>query len=403
MPLALTILSILFITTLIFISAIFSALETSYSSITMVDIEKKLLKDNLTKKIVIKHYNTFGRTLSTILIGNNIVNIIASTSLPLIISSLILDSTLNVIISTAVLSPIIIIFGEILPKIFARKYSIQYIKFASWFLEIFYYLFYPFTFLVAKLFKNPTVTHTEKDLRTIIKLGKKEGILENYEAQLAINALDMDSTKVTKHYVRLKNIDFVNWDDDISIVKKKFEETGFSRLPIKKKNKFIGIIILKNIFNKESGIAADYSVDTPSISSNALLTKALQKMREEKSQFLFVTKNSRTILPLGIITFEDILEELIGEIYDESDEFEGIHQLNLKQAIVSIDIKISKINEVLKFKLPYEELTLESWILFHKPNKDINMKFIYNHEKKYIFKTVENKRNSIAKILITQL
>lgn len=400
MPLTTLIILTVILVLLIFFSAISSALEAAYSFINPISLKQGLVKNSFTWKIVKKHHLFFGRTLSTILLANNIINIAASTLLSFILSKTLIDDSWNVIISIVIMTPLIVVFGEILPKIFARKYPIQYIKRVAWLMELFYWLFLPLTFPLAKLLKSSEVTNTEKELRTIIKLGYEEGILEKKESILALNALDMDSIKLRQHYTKLKDVDYVNFDWDLKQVKAKFLETGYSRLPIKKNNRFIGIIILKDIWFQKSGIAKDFVVEVPSISSNILITKALNKMRIEKAQFAFVVKNQNSRLPIGIVTFEDILEELIGEIYDEHDEEVDIYEVALNHAIISGHTKISKINQILKFKLPDVEMQLGQWLKFQTEKElTLNFKYVY---KNYTFKVVQNKRNCHPKIDVYQ-
>ncbi|MGY6171751.1 hemolysin family protein [Candidatus Mycoplasma pogonae] len=395
-----TIIIIIVIILCFIISAFFSALEMAYSSINRVDLENKLTPNSITTKLVKKHYDHFGRTLSTILLGNNLINIAASTSLSYLLSKTVFDGTLNIIISVVVMTPLIVIFGEMLPKIFARKYPVQYIKKVVILMEFFYWLFYPFTYPMSKLLKNPKITNTEQDLRSIIELGYKEGILDKKETVLALNSLDFDSTKLQKHFTRLKNVFYVEYDWDLKKVKEVFWETGYSRLPVKKNNRFIGILLLKNVWKMKKGSVEDYVVEVPTISSNILLSKVLDRLRSEKSQMAFVTKNTSSRTVIGIVTMEDLIEKLVGHIYDENDEEEEIYQINLNQVVVNADVKINKINQVVNFELPNPEMTIGEWLTF-ETEKKLTLSFKHNYQN-FTFKVVENKRNSIPKIEITQ-
>ncbi|UVD81756.1 hemolysin family protein [Mycoplasma iguanae] len=385
---------------LIICSALFSALETAYGSISLAKLEQELHKKSLTKKIIEKHYKHFGRTLSTILIGNNLINISASSILSAFLGVLISNETVVVLITMLVMTPIIVIFGEIIPKIFARKYPLKYVKRVFLIMEFFYIIFFPLTYPISKFVKSEEVTNTEKDLKTFLAIGHKEGILEKKEALLAINALDLDSVRVSKSYKKIKDVYFVEASWTLKEAKKVFLDTNYSRLPVKKNNRFIGIILLKNIWNHKKGLVEDFVTDVPSISYNTLLTKAMEKMRLEKAQFAFVTQTNNSKKVIGILSFEDIIEELVGEVYDESDEEIDIYEINLQHAIVKGDNKISKINNKLNFSLPNEDLTLLQW-LEKISQKDVNMKFKFKY-KKYEFKVVENKRKSVPKIEINQ-
>ncbi|UWD34165.1 CNNM domain-containing protein [Mesomycoplasma molare] len=390
---------------LLILSAFFSASETAYSSVSRAKLEENL-EDNkpFRKKIIIKRYEFFPSTLSTILIGNNIVNIAASILLSSLLTEFITDDNLEIVISTLIMTPLIVIFGEIIPKIFAQKYPVHFLKKNYLILSFFYYLFWPVTILISKIVKPNQITNTENELKQILNIGYKEGVLEKEESILAKNALDFDSIKVYKHFIRIKNTTFVSYDESLENIKKTFKNTGFSRIPVSKNNKFIGIILLKDIFyleeNKEFKID-DFIVEVPYISSNSLLKIALKKLKENKSQFAFITKNNDDKKVIGILTFEDILEELVGEIYDEHDFRDKLDIYEIEDSskiIVNYSTEIEKINDILDIELDENFKTIGDFLV-KISNKKLTLKFKYSLNNIY-FKVVENKRNEEPKIEI---
>ncbi|MBN3534459.1 CNNM domain-containing protein [Mycoplasma procyoni] len=389
---------------LLILSALFSASETAFSSVTKAKIEENLdPKKTFAKKVIKKRYESFSSTLSTILIGNNIVNIAASLLLSSILASLITDNVLEIIVSTAVMTPIIVIFGEIIPKVIARKRPLAFLKRTYLIIYFFYLLFWPLTFLISKFVKENQVTNTENELKQILDIGYKEGVLEKEESILARNALDFDSIKLQKHYVRLKNITYINHDDSLDKIQKKFIESGFSRLPIKKKKQFVGILLLKDVYHKtkEDFNIDELIVEVPYVSANSLLKIALKKMKENRTQFAFVTKNNDDKSVVGIITFEDVLEELVGEIYDEHDFRDelDLYEIEETKVIAKYSTKIEKINEVLKTEIPEDKEIIGKY-LEELTNKKLTLKFNYKEEN-LSFKVVENKKGSEQKIEIS--
>ncbi|WGI36804.1 hemolysin family protein [Mesomycoplasma lagogenitalium] len=388
---------------LLVVSALFSATETAYSSVTRAKIEEGINpKKTLMKKTLIKRYEMFPSTLSTLLIGNNLVNVCASTILSTILSSVLTDDVLEIVISTAVMTPLIVIFGEILPKMFALKFPLGYLKRTYLFLSFFYILFWPITILISKLVKPNPITNTEGELKHILNTGYEEGVLEKEESILAINALDFDSVKLTKHYVRLKNITYISYEQSLSEILNIFRETRFSRLPVLKNKKFVGIILLKDIFFlEENEFEIDnFIIEVPYISSNSLLKIALKKMKEYRSQFAFVTKNNDDKNVIGIITFEDAIEEIVGEIYDEHDFRDDLemYELDESKLIVRYSTDIEKINQVLGTDLPEHYKKIGKY-LEDKTNKKLTLKFKYKYNN-LNFKVVENKKNHEQKIEI---
>nr|WP_318023681.1 CBS domain-containing protein [Mycoplasmopsis felifaucium] len=174
---------------------------------------------------------------------------------------------------------------------------------------------------------------------------------------MAQNALDLDSTKVSKHYVKLKDVYSIEWNASVSEALAIFKDTNYSRLPIKKGDSPIGIVHLKDIFHLKKGKVINYLKTIPYVSMNFSLSTALEKMRRTKSQMAFVTKNTTSGEVIGIITMEDILEEIVGEIYDEfdSEEWEDFFEISLELFHVSGKVKMKEIIKRLEVDLELEQ------------------------------------------------
>ena len=270
---------ILILFLLILASAFFSGSETAYSSVSRVKIEKAVNEGKKSGKLIMKHYKTFGVTLATILIANNLVNVLASAITTYLFTS-IFSSGLATIIATFVMTPIIVFFGEITPKLIAKKYSYGYLTKVAYMMEILNFLFLPLTFFLKRWALNAKVTNSEDELKTYLKIASSEGVLEKREATLAANALDLDSTQVSRVYTKIREVFFVHENDVLKQVKKRFQSTGHSRLPVKNsKGKFVGVILLKDIIFKNKGQAKDFLISIPFVSKNMIVPKVLEKLQ----------------------------------------------------------------------------------------------------------------------------
>ncbi|VEU75785.1 Putative Mg2+ and Co2+ transporter CorB [Mycoplasmopsis maculosa] len=385
---------------LLILSGIFSASETAYTSLNKGKIETMVEQKQFGAKIIKKQYEFFNQTLSTILICNNIVNIASSSLVSYLLSKWILTGENNhlvILISTAIMTPIIVLFGEILPKLIAKKHPEKTAKTFCYLLQALYYIFWPFTFPISKFGKKILITNTEKDVKNLIDVAQNEGVLEANESLMAQNALDLDSTKVNKHFIRIKDVYTIDSSASVLDALEIFKETNYSRLPVLKDNKLIGIVHLKDIFYLKKGKVINYFKPVPYTSVNQTLSSALEKMRLQKSQMAFVTKTTSNSEVIGIITMEDILEELVGEIYDEFDqeEWEDFFEISLELFHVSGSVKMKEIFKRLEIDLGIEEseaeLTLKEFLsqkISHSLRKnsrfsqnDVNFRILWINDK----------------------
>ncbi|UUD36840.1 Putative Mg2+ and Co2+ transporter CorB [Mycoplasmopsis californica] len=394
---------------LIVLSAIFSGAEMAYSSMNPGQLQAKIKANVAGSRLIKKHINKFNMLLSTILIGNNIVNIAASTLISLILSRTIANDGMNAVISTAILTPIIVIFGEITPKIVAKAHPFGYLKIVCFFIEVWFWVFWPFTFLLSKISRKALVTNTENELKHTLDIAAKEGVLDKDEAIIANNALDLDSQKVSKHYVKLQDIDYLPYDATIKQAKELMKETYFSRVPILKDEQFVGIIHLKDIFDaKQTDNVMQYIKTVPLISSNSTLSSALDKMRQDKSQMGFVVKNNSSTETLGLITIEDILEELVGEIYDEFDEEEDITELSIDRFQIKPSTPIREVAKSIELEIELaedesENISFIDWLKARVDEQRITRATRYTYKDIFTVKVVgvaKNKEYIFELILI---
>ncbi|AZZ65405.1 HlyC/CorC family transporter [Metamycoplasma phocicerebrale] len=386
---------------LLICSGIFSASETAYTSLSKAKIETLVEKKVRGAKAILKQHQFFNRTLGTILIANNLVNIGASTLLVFLLTNAFgpEKTGLASLISTIVMTPIIVLFAEIIPKLLAKSRPEKTVRAYYWFIEMLYWLFIPITYPISKIGKKIYITNTEEEVKSLLNIAHDEGVLETNESIMAQNVLDLDSTKVSQHYIKLKNVDYINWKSTMKETLNMFKETNYSRIPVEKDGDLIGIILLKDIFFLSRGNIMNYVKTVPNVSAHSLLSVALEKMRQARAQMAFVTENNNDDKAIGIITIEDILEEVVGEIYDEYDDDEQIYEISLERSEAKGTVLMKTLWKQLELEDYLEEYTLSDkeknqtlseWLEF-KMNHTLrkNAKFTLNN--KITFKVISKK------------
>ncbi len=379
-------------------SAIFSACETAYTTLSRPKIEIMLEKKVRGAKLIQKQHHFFNRTLGTILIANNLVNIGSSTLLVYVLSLAALPTGTATIISTVVMTPIIVLLAEIVPKLVAKAYPEKTVKSFYWFIEMLYWIFLPFTYPISKIGKKIYITNTEEEMKNLINIAQDEGVLEINESAMAQNVLDLDSTKVSQHYIKLKNVDYISWKATMLEALEMFKETNYSRIPVEKDGDLIGILLLKDIFFLKRGNIMNYVKTVPKVSANSILSVALEKMRQARAQMAFVIENNNNDTPIGIITIEDIIEEVVGEIYDEYDDDEQIYEISLERSEAKGTVlmkalwKQLELSDYFDIELDDEEknLTLSQW-MEKKVNHSLRKNTKFSLNDKIDFKVLETK------------
>ncbi|MDO5150140.1 MAG: hemolysin family protein [Oscillospiraceae bacterium] len=322
--------NIILIILLVAFSAMFSSCETAFSTVNKMRLRSNADQGSTKAAKALRLAESFDNSLTTILIGNNIVNI-ASTSISTVLFTDLFGAK-GVGIATVVMTVVVLIFGEILPKTFAKENSEKCAYFFAGPLSALIVLFTPLSFIfsaikniVSKLYasseKTPSVT--EDELKCIIDEIEEEGVLEESESDLVRSALDFDETIVSEILTPRVKIVGVEINSSIEEIKNVFLTEMYSRLPVYEKNidNIVGIITQKDFFKMISENRNDIQniiQDVVFISEFKLINDALHEMQRSKTHMsVIIDQYGGT---KGIITMEDIIEELVGEIYDENDE-----------------------------------------------------------------------------------
>ncbi|MGN0613352.1 MAG: hemolysin family protein [Porcipelethomonas sp.] len=318
--------NIIIIVVLLVLSALFSSCETAFSSVNKIRLKDYAAKGNKKAEKALKIANAFEDALTAILIGNNIVNIL-STSISTVLFTQILGSG-GVGAATVVMTVLVLIFGEITPKSFAKNHAEQCALVFAGPLSVLIVLLKPVIWvfrLIQNLFRSKTKqpSVTEDELKYIIDEIQEQGVLEEQESDLVRSALEFDEIIVDEILIPRVNVVAIEKNMPFEEIKNKFLTEMYSRLPVYEKNidNIVGVITYKSFFrlmdeNKED--ISDIIQEVIHISDLKLISEALKEMQKNKMHMAVVMDQYGGTK--GIVTMEDIIEELVGEIYDEEDE-----------------------------------------------------------------------------------
>lgn len=330
--------SIIILFMLIF-SACFSGTEAAFNSANNMHLRREAEeKGSSSAKLAYKISQDFSNTLCTILIGNNLVNIAASSCATAIFMQLFATisggDAIASVVSTAVLTIIVLIFGEIIPKILAKQHANKICKIAAWPIQILTYILYPIVFIVMlmmKLVRKLWGTNTEEEpeitedeLSSIIDTVEKEGVIDEEQGDLLQSSLEYADTTVEEIMTPRTELVTIDLDDDIRYITKIIDKSTYSRIPVYRDSidDIQGILHL-NLYYKESVDSKNIDIesmllDTCYMHKTLKLPAALKMLREKQVHMAIVIDEFGGTL--GVVTIEDILEEIVGEIWDESDE-----------------------------------------------------------------------------------
>lgn len=366
---------------LIACSAFFSASETSFSTVNQIRL-KSLADDNVKgarKAIYITEH--WDKGLSTILIGNNLVNIGVTTICAYIFSTLFINPTLANVLNTAIMTIIILIFGEILPKTTVKVDPLKFALRTSIFLYLLMRLFTPLTFVFQKLqnlatkkSKNveaePTVT--EDELESIIDTMEEEGVIDEDNASIMQGVLELGTT--TAYDIMTPRVDVIaiKYTDSVKQIEDVFMSTMYSRLPVYEDSidKIVGVLNQKDFF--KAMLSGD-RIYIKKIMTQPLFIGEHMKVDDIIKTMQSAKKHMAIVLDehggtSGIVSMEDAIEEMVGEIYDEHDTGEEkslIDKQNDNEYKVDPDMDLADLFEMLEVEhLPETDYTSVGGFLF---------------------------------------
>jgi len=412
----LNLVSIIYIICLIIISAILSGSETSITSIRKSKIHKLANKGDRNALRVLKLIEKKNDLVSSILVGNNFVNILASALATAILIKFYGDD--GVIYSTIVMSVLIVIFAEILPKNIALLKPDRYALTLSFILTLFLKIFSPFVYIIKKfnllIFKifniekqKVTDASVREDIRNIINMHEDEGILLKDERDMLNGILDLKEMTVEKIMTHRKNIYSINIDQPEEYFKK-ISQSSFSRIPVWKENpnNILGVVHAKKLLTNinESG-----KIDLKNINDSTLDPWFIPETTKVKDQLnAFIDRHEKIAFVvdeygelMGLISLEDIIEEIVGNIFDESDlSTIGIRKIGKNIFRVRGDVNIRDMNRTLDLNLNEKNSSTVAGFLIYETETfpDVGQTFKFNN---ILFEILNKKNNQITQLKIT--
>ena len=315
---------------LVALSAFFSASETAFSSLNQIRIKSRAEDGDPSAKRVLSMSEQYDKLLSSILIGNNVVNI-ASASLGTVLFTQYYGPEYGATLSTIVMTVVVLIFGEITPKSLAKEVPERLASAVAPALQLLMTVLAPLNWLFAQWKKlvgrgfhsGEADTITEGELMTMVNEAESDGELTDREGRLIRSAIEFDDVEVEE--ILTPRVDVVAVEDTVSVeeLTQIFAESGYSRLPVYHDtiDNIIGVVHEKDFYRgRLKKVSSVEELITPALytTGSTKISELMRTLREEHHHLAVVVDEYGGTE--GIITLEDILEELVGEIWDEHDE-----------------------------------------------------------------------------------
>lgn len=409
----------LFISLIILISfsALFSATETAYTCASRIKLKALFSNgNNRAGKVLNLTENNYDKLLSTILIGNNIVNLSASTISTLLFAKLLINSTINSsVVSTIVITVLVLIFGEITPKYIGKACAENFAMLVYPIIKILIFIFYPLNMifslwkkLITKIFHfDSKNVITEEEIITMVEEAEEDGTIKEHETNLIRSVIEFDDLDAEDIIVPRVNICAIEKTASKEEIKSQFEKNGFSRLPVydSEIDSVIGILHEKDFYKAYyANLPIEKIITKPFFANGKIkISKLLLKMQKERSHMAIILDEYGGTL--GIVTMEDILEELVGEIYDEHDsEILSIEPCDENSYIVCGETPVHKLLKFFDIKEDdnIESTTVSGWIIETLGDfPEIGCKILFHNNIE--FEVLETGENTIKKIKATLL
>ncbi len=363
---------------LVLLSAFFSGTETAFTSFNKTRMKTLAQDGNKRAKAVMDVEDRYEKFLSTILVGNNIVNISASTISTLFFTAFIKgNQSLAATVSTAVMTVIILIFGEISPKFLGKDFADSYtlrtvgiVRFLMTVLTPITALFSLWKTLLSKVFKSdPALSITEDEIMTMVEEAQNEGGIDEHEGDLIKSAIEFNDLEVEAILTPRVDIVAITLDMAMDEVAELFRSSGFSRLPVYRDtiDNIVGVVHEKD-FNrlmydgKKSFESAIHEVFC--ITEGMKISKLLREFQAAKTHMAIVVDEYGGTA--GLVTMEDVLEGLVGEIWDEHDEvIENIKKVSDDTYLINGSASMNELEDIHTFsdEVLDENATVNGWVL----------------------------------------
>lgn len=358
---------------LVLMSAYFSATETAFSSMSKTRL-KLLSEENKRAALAMRLSENYDKLISTILIGNNIVNIGLATLGTLFFVEVLGMGDIGATVSTVVITLVVLTFGEVCPKSIAKDHPESFAIFSAPIINIFIITLTPLSFifsmikkLVSKIFRSKGNTSmSQEELLLIVDEVKEEGVIDQDESELLHNAIEFSELCAEDILTHRVDLEAVAIDEDKKAIAHVFSTSKYSRLLVYEDtiDKIVGVIHQKDFYS-ETAITRQSIKDimTPPVFAlkNEKIDDLLHRLQENKSHIAVILDEYGGTL--GIVTMEDILEELVGDIWDEHDEVKEEFK-EIAENVYSVDgiMNFEDFCEEFEIKAESQSISIGGWV-----------------------------------------
>lgn len=365
---------ILILIVLVFLSGYFSATETAFSALNRIRLKNLANSGNKRAKLTYALSERYDELLSTILVGNNLVNI-ASTAIATVLFTRAMGEGMGPTVSTVVMTVVVLIFGEVSPKSLAKENAERFAMLSAPIIRVLMVVLKPVNFFFTQLKKglnklfrpSSSQSVTDSELLTIVEEAEQQGGIDQEESEMLRNVIEFDDIEAIDIMTPRVDVEAVSRDASHEEIAALFWETGYSRLPVYEESidSIVGVILEKNFYATVQN--TDQSIDSilkpvefipPSMKISALL-RLLQQNKQHMA--VIVDEFGGTE---GIVTLEDVIEELVGEIWDEHDEIEQQGFLKLGEDLHRVNGS-DDLDDLLEFyhlTCDSEASTINGWV-----------------------------------------
>ena len=366
--------SSILILVLLALSGYFSATETAFSTFNRIRMKGLAESGNKKAARVLKMSEDYDKLLSTILVGNNLVNILLTTITTLVFAQLITSSEdLAATVSTIVTTVVVLIFGEITPKSLAKEYADGFamstaplLRLVMWVLAPINFIFSLWKKLLRLLFKTTEDVVTEEEVLTMVDEAEQDGSLGEQESEMIRRVIAFNDREALDILIPRVDVAAVPLDATSAQLGEAFLETGFSRLPVYDESidKIVGVVYHKDYYKaqKQKPTPETLMKSVLFIPPTMKIRLLLTELQASQSHIAIVTDEYGGTL--GIVTMEDVLEELVGEIWDEHDDvIENIKPREDGGAVVLCSTELIDLMEYFGTETECDATTVSGWVM----------------------------------------
>ena len=367
---------IIIMVALVIFSAYFSATETAFSTVNKTKLKTLIEKGNRRAKLTLKLAENYDRLISTILIGNNIVNIALSAIATVYFIDIMRGHTMAPTVSTVVITVVVLIFGEITPKSLAKDFPEKFSMFSAPIIQLFIYILLPLNAffslwkkLISKLFKKNEEDDkmSQEELLMLVEEVEQEGSIDKNESNLLRNAIEFTERRASDILTHRMDLEAVSVEASMEEIADTFSNSQYSRLLVYRDSidTIVGAIHQKDFFGKNGVTTSDMDeLLTPVVyvQHTERINDLLMQLQKNKTHIAVVLDEYGGTL--GIVTMEDILEELVGEIWDEHDEVEeDFQEIGEDLYMVDCSVNLDEVAEKFDMEIESESGTLSGYVM----------------------------------------